>query len=418
MKFIAFPLAFATFLALTMQQDAAASPASSRYCEEEEPMQGDVKLTDFSLKANPSGASEQLRTWKKQPYFLSPTGDFEETPMEVQATRPLEDPAEATEQEERKQKYAQALHDIATLDATLFYEEDENAKKMVDEHPSFWSYGDYLSRGNDFAARSLRGKDYARAFEEGEIIPSGAYNYPRQIAKGMISTLHEQVDKDRWNAELDRLDKDPKTFANHYYAMIADIRKEVVMKQHAALTKERAAREAKEKERAAREEEERRLAQARERLALAALCIFGGFVLAYAFYRLLKHLYTRYPSVKAYFRDLCRPHPATIVACALLIIPCIEQEIKDGRDGYYYFGFLRVAICSYAIIAAIQYYKKNTLNLRTLLAAAIAILYNPAFPVTRAKYGEDWMQINIPSALLIYLILRLKLPTKTPSGDA
>lgn len=446
MKFIAFSLAFATFLAATMQQDAAASPASSLYCEEdtpiqgdgrslspsvplcalffqpeepleeEEPIQGDAKLTNLSLDSKGIYIDIQLRAWKEQPHFLPQPPEIKETPD--QSPRPPENQEEIVAQKERKQKYDKALHDIATVDATWFYDEDADAKKMIGDHHNLGVYRSGRSREDDFGARAMRGKDYARAMEEGGLIPKGAGIYPRLIALCMINTLPHQADKDRWTNEIERLDKAPDTNNKHYYALMADIRRDVVTKQRQKEEEERAAREAEEKKRAAREAEERRLARARERLVLATLCILGGFVLAYAFYRLLKHLYTRYPSVKAYFRDLYRPHPATIVACALLIIPCIEQHIKDGRDDYYYFSFLRVAICSYAIIAAIQYYKKNTLNLRTLLAAAIAILYNPAFPVTRADYGEDWMQINIPSALLIYLFLRLKLPTKTPSGDA
>ena len=113
--------------------------------------------------------------------------------------------------------------------------------------------------------------------------------------------------------------------------------------------------------------------------------------------------------MKTYLQPLHRiPHPATIAACVLLLIACAKMP-------YGYYTFLRIAICAYAILAAIQHYRKNTLNLRPLLAASIAILYNPAFPV--GLYRDGWILANILSALLIYLFLRLKLPTKTPSGD-
>ncbi len=122
-------------------------------------------------------------------------------------------------------------------------------------------------------------------------------------------------------------------------------------------------------------------------------------------YRPIKRLVARYPSSKEYLL----PHPATIAACVLLLIGCAKMP-----HGYY--TFLRVAICAYTILAAVQHYRKNTLNLRPLLAVGIAILYNPAFPV--GLYRGDWIPVNILSALLIYLFLRLKLPTKTASGDA
>ncbi len=154
------------------------------------------------------------------------------------------------------------------------------------------------------------------------------------------------------------------------------------------------------------EEAERRAIQVR-RTIWTVLCIFGGLAAVYALYRLIKFLVARYPSSKEYLL----PHPATITACVLLLIGCTTSS-----DGYY--TFLRIAICAYAILAAIQHYRKNTLNLRPLLAIGIGILYNPAFPVDDDYSSEDWILANILSALLIYFFLRLKLPTKTASGDA
>lgn len=81
-----------------------------------------------------------------------------------------------------------------------------------------------------------------------------------------------------------------------------------------------------------------------------------------------------------------------------------------------YHTFLRVTICAYAILAAIHYYKKNTLNLRTYLAAALALLFNPAFPID-PYYQQNWLALCIPSTLLIYLFLPLPLPAKTPPHD-
>ena len=75
-----------------------------------------------------------------------------------------------------------------------------------------------------------------------------------------------------------------------------------------------------------------------------------------------------------------------------------------------YSTFMRVAICVYGVIGSMQYWRRGN-NLRTVLAAGLAILYNPAFPV--AMRQSEWMWADIAGAIIVLVLLPIQASNRT-----
>ena len=92
-------------------------------------------------------------------------------------------------------------------------------------------------------------------------------------------------------------------------------------------------------------------------------------------------------------------HPFTIASVALLLVALFEMP-------HAYYTFLRVAVCAYSTYALVTFWQRDSLNLRPLLATAIAILYNPAFPITLGERNY-WIIANIATIILTLIFLRI-----------
>ncbi len=100
--------------------------------------------------------------------------------------------------------------------------------------------------------------------------------------------------------------------------------------------------------------------------------------------------------MKAYFK--ARPHfiPASIIT-VLLIVAVFSLP-------YGYYQFLRWATCATAVYIAVMSYKWDK-KWATWLFGAIAILFNPLFPIYLTK--EIWRPINVVCAVLFSLSIPL-----------
>ena len=101
-----------------------------------------------------------------------------------------------------------------------------------------------------------------------------------------------------------------------------------------------------------------------------------------------------------------RPHliPALVVAGMLLV------AVAPLPYGYY--QFLRWVTCGVSVFIAVESYRwKKTWAI--WLFAAIAVLFNPIFPIYLSK--EIWQPIDLTSALAFGLgMLFVHEPAKTP----
>ena len=109
----------------------------------------------------------------------------------------------------------------------------------------------------------------------------------------------------------------------------------------------------------------------------------------------------RYNALMNFLRRLS---PISFAAAALLIIGLCRPPMA-------YFQPMKVSVCAFGIFAASLFWRRGS-EWRTLLAAAIAILFNPFWPVYLGR--STWRIADLLAALVILSCLQLPKAHKTP----
>ncbi len=98
-------------------------------------------------------------------------------------------------------------------------------------------------------------------------------------------------------------------------------------------------------------------------------------------------------------------HPFSWTAAGLLLVALVRMP------GWYYRA-CKLAVCAYAVYALCELFKRGK-SWQAVVAAMIAVLFNPLFPVRMGKW--EWMGVEVICAVLVLTVVRL--PNEEKKGE-